>query len=160
MHNFAQCRAEYMPFTVSFVYGWALTRFCVPFVHCLASKRSCAARLLWAHLDPCSCLWDCCLHSGARPACMCVKESALNITTKQQAADTPIFTSMYVLHAYTTLGLYMCTASIVSTDSKLASSRSQSCLWLDKTSFFHYTPVDLCTLNSAIISRHCMVLLN
>ena len=91
---------------------------------------------------------------------MCVKESALNVTTKQQAAGTPIFTSMYILHAYTTLGLYMCTASIVSTDSKLASSRSQSCLWLEKTTFFHYTPVDLCTLNSAIISRHCMVLHN
>ncbi len=54
---------------------------------------------------------------------------------------------MYVLHAYTALGLYMFTASVVSTDSKLAPSRSQSCLWLDKTIFFPYTPVDLCALS-------------
>ena len=51
---------------------------------------------------------------------MCDKESALSVTTKQQATGTPIFTSMYVLHAYTALGLYMCTASIVFTDSGLA----------------------------------------
>ena len=40
---------------------------------------------------------------------------------------------MYVLHAYTALGLYMFNASIVS---KLASSNSQSCLGLEKTTFF------------------------
>ena len=43
---------------------------------------------------------------------------------------------MYVLHAYKTLELYIFNASIVSTDSKLACSNSQSCLWLEKTTFF------------------------
>ena len=106
-------------------------------VACPASRRSCAARLLSSSSR---------LSAGllfafqstvrAQSACTCVKESALKATAKQQAAGTSIFTSMYVLHAYTASGLYMFNASIVFTDSKSASSNGQSCLWLEKTTFF------------------------
>lgn len=61
----------------------------------------------------------------------------VKVTENQQAAGTPTFTGMSVLHAYTALRLYMCNASIVSTHSMLASSNSQSCLWLEKTTFFY-----------------------
>ena len=64
-----------------------------------------------AHLD---CLWDYCLHFRAQSACTCVKESALKVTAKQQAAGTSIFTSMYVLHAYTALGHVQCKHTLYS----------------------------------------------
>ena len=66
--------------------------------------------------------------------CQTLPPGNLKVKVIPQQPGTPIFTSMYVLHAYT-LRLYMFSASIVSTDSKLASSNSQSYLWLERTTF-------------------------
>ena len=60
---------------------------------------------------------------------MYVKQSALKVIAKQQAAGTHSFTSMYGLRACTAFGLFI--ASRVSADSKLASGNGQSCLWLE-----------------------------
>ena len=60
-----------------------------------------AASCFRAHLDPQTCLGNCCLHLKVLSACMYVEEIALKITARQQAADVHSFSlaCMVCIHA-------------------------------------------------------------